>query len=153
MDEFGTCDLPLPNMGQSQCFLGLPWEEQSNGLWYSFFYSPEFIYFHSVLLILTAVNVVYFLLTIYCLVRHWKYSDSIIKTAFQRKFTIFIKLFFITGIYTFQCFMIISFFSLGIPWLGEFISHQITFIYDAELSFWCRLFLDFLNLFTVECTF
>ena len=45
-----------------------------------------------------------------------------------------------------------AYFILGIPWLGEFISHQITFIYDAELSFWCRLFLDFLNLFTVECT-
>ena len=129
-----------PHMGTSQCFLGKPWGEhleetnQTTGQWTAFFYSPEFIYFYSVVLALQAANVIFFLLTVYYLVQHWRNSAGIIKTETKGNFIIVLKLFFI----------------MGIPWLGEFISHLTTHKNGPESSVVYRLVFDFLNLFTVS---
>ena len=105
MDQFGSCDLTLPNMGVAQCFLGSPWGEQwvsslnetSVGDWTAFFSSPEFLYFHSILIALQAANVLFFLLTVYFLVDHWRNSAGIIKSETRGNFLIVLKLFFIMG--------------------------------------------------------
>ena len=92
-----------PHMGTSQCFLGKPWGEhleetnQTTGQWTAFFFSPEFIYFYSVVLALQAANVIFFLLTVYYLVQHWRNSAGIIKTETKGNFIIVLKLFFIMG--------------------------------------------------------
>ena len=94
-----------PHMGTSQCFLGKPWGEhleetnQTTGQWTAFFFSPEFIYFYSVVLALQAANVIFFLLTVYYLVQHWRNSAGIIKTETKGNFIIVLKLFFIMGNY------------------------------------------------------
>ena len=106
MDRFGSCELTLPNMGVSQCFLGSPWGDQwvasysngTNGMqWNSFFYSPEFIYFHSILIGLQAANVFFFLLTVCYLVDHWRNAAGMIKSETKRNFLIVVKLVFIMG--------------------------------------------------------
>ena len=103
LDRFGSCDITRPHMGTSQCFLGKPWGEhleernQTTGQWTAFFYSPEFIYFYSVVLALQAANVIFFLLTVYYLVQHWRNSAGIIKTETKGNFIIVLKLFFIMG--------------------------------------------------------
>ena len=97
MDQFGSCDLTLPSMGVAQCFLGSPWGEQFVGEWTAFFSSPEFIYFHSILIALQAANVLFFLLTVYYLVDHWRNSAGIIKSETRGNFLIVLKLFFIMG--------------------------------------------------------
>ena len=105
MDQFGSCDLTLPDMGVAQCFLGSPWGEQwissssetSAGEWTAFFSSPEFLYFHSILITLQAANVLFFLLTVYYLVDHWRNSAGIIKSETRGNFLIVLKLFFIMG--------------------------------------------------------
>ena len=140
LDKFGSCEITRPHMGTSQCFLGKPWGEhleetnQTTGQWMAFFYSPEFIYFYSVVLALQAANVIFFLLTVYYLVQHWRNSAGIIKTETKGNFIIVLKLFFI----------------MGIPWLGEFISHLTTHKNGPESSVVYRLVFDFLNLFTVS---
>ena len=107
MDNFGSCDLTLPNMGKAQCFLGAPWIEQwenSNlnqtnfGLWKEFFSTPEFLYFHSILIVLQATNIIFFLLTVYYLVDHWPKASGMIKSETSANFLIVLKLFFIMGI-------------------------------------------------------
>ena len=106
MDRFGSCDLLLPNMGVAQCFLGSPWGEQweasysneTNSLqWSVFFSSPEFLYFHSILMVLQASNIFFFLLTVYYLVDHWRNSAGIIKSETSGNFLVVLKLFFIMG--------------------------------------------------------
>ena len=106
MDGFGPCDLTLPNMGIAQCFLGSPWGDQweassSNemnvGQWNAFFSSPEFLYFHSILIGLQAANVFFFLLTVYYLVDHWRNAAGMIKSETRGNFLIVLKLFFIMG--------------------------------------------------------
>ena len=103
IDKFGSCQLTRPHMGASQCFVGKPWGEQfeeynqTRGQWTAFFASPEFIYFYSVVLALQAANVIFFLLTVYYLVQHWRHSAGIIKTETKGNFIIVLKLFFIMG--------------------------------------------------------
>ena len=139
IEKFGSCEMTLPNMGIAQCFLGTPWGEQwaqnndSRGQWTAFFSTPEFIYFYSVVLALQAANIMFFLGTVYCLVEHWRNAAGIIKSETKGNFIIVIKLFFI----------------MGIPWLGEFISHLITHQHGPENTFQFRLVIDLLNLLTV----
>ena len=106
MDGFGSCELTLPNMGVSQCFLGSPWGDQwsasysneTDGMqWNTFFSSPEFLYFHSILIGLQAANVFFFLLTVYYLVDHWRNAAGMIKSETRGNFLIVLKLFFIMG--------------------------------------------------------
>ena len=103
IEKFGSCEMTRPHMGASQCFLGKPWGEQyeeynqTGGQWTAFFASPEFIYFYSVVLALQASNVIFFLLTVYYLVQHWRHSAGIIKTETKGNFIIVLKLFFIMG--------------------------------------------------------
>ena len=151
MDQFGSCDLTLPDMGVAQCFLGSPWGEQFVAEWTAFFSSPEFLYFHSILIALQAANVLFFLLTVYYLVDHWRNSAGIIKSETRGNFLIVLKLFFIMGKWqhVLQCSTNILLCS-GIPWFGEFISHLITHKNGPEDSFWFRFSLDLLNLFTVS---
>ena len=98
MDHLGPCDWTLPDMGVAQCFLGSPrskvWNNQG---WSSFFSSPEFLYFHSILLALQAANILFFMLTVYYLVDHWRNSAAIIKSETKGNFLIVLKLFFIMG--------------------------------------------------------
>ena len=95
-------------MGVSQCFVGTPWGDQwtasySNETdsvltqWDVFFSSPEFLYFHSVLMVLQGSNIIFFLLTVYYLVDHWKNSAGLIKSETRGNFLIVLKLFFIMG--------------------------------------------------------
>ena len=103
IEKFGSCDITRPNMGIAQCFLGRPWGEQwamsneTKGLWTAFFATPEFIYFYSVLIALQAANIIFFLLTVYYLVEHWRNSAAMIKSETKGNFIIVIKLFFIMG--------------------------------------------------------
>ena len=106
MDRFGSCELTLPNMGVSQCFLGSPWGDQweasysieTDGMqWNAFFSTPEFLYFHSILVGLQAANVFFFLLTVYYLVDHWRNAAGMIKSETRGNFLIVLKLFFIMG--------------------------------------------------------
>ena len=103
IEKFGSCDMTRPNMGVAQCFLGNPWGDQwaanneTRGQWTAFFSSPEFIYFYSVIIALQAANILFFLLTVYYLVEHWRNSAGIIRSETKGNFMIVIKLFFIMG--------------------------------------------------------
>eukprot|EP00092_Neocalanus_flemingeri_P083242 GFUD01104451.1.p1 GENE.GFUD01104451.1~~GFUD01104451.1.p1 ORF type:complete len:540 (-),score=97.41 GFUD01104451.1:263-1882(-) len=137
MDEFGSCDWILPNMGKAHCFLGAPWGASlslgtSFGQWETFFSTPEFLYFHSVLIALQVANVLFFLRTVYYLVEHWRNAAGIIKIDNSGNFLIVIKLFFI----------------MGIPWIGDFFSNLVTHKNGPDNSFQFRCALDLLNLFT-----
>ena len=102
MDRYGSCDLILPQMGVASCFIGSPWGSQwvngsYNGNWDSFLYSPEFVYFHSILILLQGANIVFFSLTVFYLVKHWKIAADLLKRETKINFMIVLKLFFITG--------------------------------------------------------
>ena len=103
IDNFGSCDMVRPNMGVAQCFLGNPWGDQwaenndTRGQWTALFASPEFIYFYIVIIVLQVANILFFLLTVYHLVEHWRNSARIIRSEPKRNFIIVIKLFFIMG--------------------------------------------------------
>ena len=105
MNQLGSCDLTLPDMGVAQCFLGSPWGDQWDSStnetnvqgWTSFFSTPEFLYFHSILICLQATNVLCFLGTVYFLVDHWRNASVIIKSETKGNFLIVLKLFFIMG--------------------------------------------------------
>ena len=103
LDKFGSCDLILPSMGVAQCFLGYPWGDQwqeysHNGtVLPAFFYTPEFIYFHLILLLLQVANVFFFVLTIYFLADHWRTAAVFMKRENRKNFLIVVKLFFIMG--------------------------------------------------------
>ena len=107
IEKFGSCDMTRPNMGVAQCFLGNPWGDQwasnndTRGQWTAFFSSPEFIYFYSVIIALQAANILFFLLTVYYLVEHWRNSAGIIRSETKGNFMIVIKLFFIMGRHNF----------------------------------------------------
>ena len=51
----------------------------------------------SVLIALQAANILFFLLTVYYLVDHWRNSAGMIKSETRGNFMIVIKLFFIMG--------------------------------------------------------
>ena len=93
-------------MGVAQCFLGSTWGEQWEGSysnetnsmqWSIIFSSQEFLYLHSILLILQASNIFFFLLTVYYLVDHWRNSAGIINSETKGNFLVVLKLFFIMG--------------------------------------------------------
>ena len=104
IEKFGSCEMTRPSMGVAQCFLGNPWGDQwasnneTRGQWAAFFTSPEFIYFYSVIIALQGANILFFLLTVYYLVEHWRNSAGIIRSETKGNFMIVIKLFFIMGI-------------------------------------------------------
>ena len=101
MDNYGSCNLILPNMGEAHCFIGSPWSSQRNdishGRWYAFFFTPEFIYFHSIILLLQSANIVFFIMTVYSLVKNWRSMADVISIETKQNFLIVLKLFFITG--------------------------------------------------------
>ena len=102
VDQFAHCDwsLPLPSMADAHCFLGQTWNTQrmtGSGAWTDFFLTPEFVYFHSVILVLEMANVVFFCLTISSLVKHWRSTAQLLHTETKTHFGIIFKLFLITG--------------------------------------------------------
>jgi hypothetical protein len=122
-------------MGEVHCFLGEPNINQAASQdWSSYLFTPEFLYFHSVLMGLQLANIGFFLATVYYLADHWR-RDSALVTSNNSKvnFMIVFKLFFI----------------MGIPWLGEFFSHMITHWLGHGNSFAIRVTLDILPLFSV----
>lgn len=125
-----TCGIPRPAMGEAHCFIGSPWGEAMGSN--SFFKTPEFIFFHSILLLLQVMNIFLFLGTTKQLIHHWRGVATIFQGTAKENFILVTKLFFI----------------MGIPWLGEFISQWVTHSQGAGPSFPIRLLLDFLNLFS-----
>ena len=100
VDQHGSCSWVLPNMGVAHCYLGHTWSTQralNTGHWTDFFRTPEFIYKHSVILALEISNVLFFALTIRCLVRHWRSTAQLLNTQTKMHFGIIFKLFLITG--------------------------------------------------------
>ena len=153
MEHLGPCDWTLPDMGAAQCFLGSPRSKVwNNPGWSSFFSSPEFLYFHSILLALQAANIIFFMLTVYYLVDHWRNSAALIKSETKGNFLIVLKLFFIMGGNTCPDVFIPYLLCSGIPWFGEFVSYLVTEKIGPADSFWVRFSLDVLNLFTVSIT-
>ena len=112
--------------------------------WSSFLFTSEFLYFHSFLMMLQVIlslpillqvaNASFFLGTVSYLGDHWRRTTSLVTTTdSSANFTVVIKLFFI----------------MGIPWLGEFVSHFVTHRYGREKTFYIRLALDILPMFSV----
>ena len=100
IDHCGPCSWILPNMGKAQCFLGAPWESQwstTDSAINAIFLNSEFIYFHSILLVLQSSNVVFFLLTLKHLISHWWITGSVLQVESRGNFLIVVKLFFIMG--------------------------------------------------------
>ena len=102
VDQYGHCDwgLPLPSMGDAHCFLGHTWNTQrrlGSGGWTDFFLTPEFLYFHSIVLVLETANIVFFCLTIHSLSKHWRTTALLLHTETKTHFAIIFKLFLITG--------------------------------------------------------
>ena len=105
----------------------------------------------SVLIALQAANILFFLLTVYYLVEHWRNSAGMIKSETKGNFMIVIKLFFIMGkiIFTHGRYQRHPDLCPGIPWIAEFLSHLVTHKQGPEESFEFRTLIDTLNLFTV----
>ena len=102
LDSYGSCDLILPSMGVAQCFLGYPWGDQwqyNSSVLPAFFFTPEFIYFHFILVILQIINIILFILTTSTLINHWRRSVVFMRGESRRNFLIVVKLFFIMGEY------------------------------------------------------
>ena len=100
MDRYGPCDWILPNMGSAQCFLGSPWEKQWSTVGApleDLFLTSEFLYFHSILLLLQTANILFFLLTLKHLINHWRMTGSVLQVECRGNFLIVVKLFFIMG--------------------------------------------------------
>ena len=100
LDRYGPCHWILPSMGAAQCFLGSPWETHwaSGGTALeALFITSEFIYFHSILLLLQAANIVFFILTLKHLINHWKLTGNVLHVECKGNFLIVVKLFFIMG--------------------------------------------------------
>jgi len=66
MDMYGPCDYILPNMGKFTCFLGSEYNPEM-----SFFKTPEFLYFYIIIGIITAANIICFIITGTSLISHW----------------------------------------------------------------------------------
>jgi len=128
IDNYGPCDWTLPEMGAAQCFLGSPWESQWNGS--SLFSNSEFIYFQSIMLLLQSVNIILFLITLSHFIKHWTLAGKVLQVENRGNFSIVIKLFII----------------MGIPWLGDFLSHMVTL--GPASNMWLRFALDLMNLFS-----
>ncbi|XP_023347761.1 G-protein coupled receptor Mth2 isoform X2 [Eurytemora carolleeae] len=131
IDRYGSCSWIRPDMGVAQCFIGTPRGEMMGAS--SFFKTAEFMYFQGILLVLQITNIIFFLITVYFLVDHWRKSSYITKTGENKgNFLIVVKLFFI----------------MGIPWLGELLSHSLTHVMGPDASFYYRVVIDCANLFT-----
>ena len=156
MDKFADCDLIRPEMGSAQCFLGAPWGDQWEARkfsWHGFFLTPEFIYFHGILLALQVTNIIFFLMTNRYLMDHWNNTAQIVRNEPQGNFLIVVKLFFIMGGNSYCYFLFFSsIFILGVPWMLEFISQLMTYTSGPGHFFYYRIVLDLTNLFTVSLT-
>ena len=100
VDQYGPCHWVLPNMGTAHCYLGNTWNTQrmvSEGGWTDFLKTPEFIYKHSIILVLEIFNFIFFILTIHCLIKHWRSTAQLLNTQAKMHFGIIFKLFLITG--------------------------------------------------------
>ena len=131
VDQYGPCHWVLPNMGTAHCYLGNTWNTQrmvSNGGWTDFLKTPEFIYKHSIILVLEIFNFIFFSLTIHCLIKHWRSTAQLLNTQAKMHFGIIFKLFLITG----KAPTIFSISPIthhtvmtGIPWIGVLFSNLI----------------------------
>ena len=61
------------------------------------FLTSEFIYFHSILLLLQTANILFFLLTLKHLINHWRMTGSVLQVKCRGNFLIVVKLYFIMG--------------------------------------------------------
>jgi len=111
-----------PEMGVYSCFLG----SQKTSSDVSYFSTPVFIYYHSVVLLLVLVNLLLLLLTMWALL---KVPEN--KESKRKNFLIFLKLFFI----------------LGFLWIADLITAAIAAEHGFDKTFHVRLFLDLVNLF------
>jgi len=119
--------LTRPNMGVYRCFLGAQYTQPTR----SYFVQPDFIYFHSVIILLQVSNLVLLALTIAHLVRGPDGGGTKrenIKSNIWR----FIKLFIILGFY----------------WTGDILSTALALEYGQEGTCGIRIFADLTGLFS-----
>jgi len=131
MDIYGPCDYILPNMGKFTCFLGSEHNPEM-----SFFKTPEFLYFYLIIGIITATNLICFIITGTSLISHWcqmkELDSSVNNESMKSQFGIVFKLFII----------------MGIPWIFDIVSAGVGHAYGSGKSFEVRLTLDIFNLLT-----
>jgi len=116
-----------PNMGVYRCFLGAEYRQPAR----SYFVQPDFIYFHSVIILLQVSNLILLGLTIAHLMVTRDGGGTkrqIIVTNFGR----FAKLFIILGFY----------------WTGDILSTALALEYGQEKTCGFRIFADLTGLFS-----
>ena len=96
MENFGSCDQILPNMGKFTCFVGGQYNEST-----SYFQTSEFIYLYSITSSLMVINIICFGVTGVTLVIHWskmrELQHRLNDKGATREFRIILKLFVIMG--------------------------------------------------------
>jgi len=121
-DRYGRRRIPSyvkPNMGQYSCFLG---SEET----LPFFRTPEFVYFHSFMLFITILNVIYFSVTLVLIVTSSRYLSE---EALLNKHNLRL--------------VMTLFFLMGMPWVSEFIVG----FSKGKISCQVQILLDEINLF------
>jgi hypothetical protein len=113
-----------PEMGVYSCFLG----SQRTSEHGSYFTSPVFLYYQSVLIMVQICNLVLLILTWVHLHQNQQGST---KESRSHNFYLFFKLFFI----------------LGFHWSAEFLSTAVATEHGWQQTFYVRLILDLVNLF------
>merc|ERR1711902_439252 len=130
MDEVGPCEATRPNMGTLKCFVQSKYDPEL-----SFTQSAQFLYHYLIVATLISVNISCFLLTGIRLCCHWRQMKDI-KTSsgegLPRQFLIVLKVSVI----------------MGLPWVLDVVSAWATFHYGFTQSFYFRVSLDVVNLFT-----
>jgi len=125
--ELQSNRLTRPNMGVYRCFLGAEYTQPAR----SYFVQPDFIYFHSVIILLQVSNLVLLGLTIAHLMKAPDGAGTKrqnIKTNIGR----FFKLFIILGFY----------------WTGDILSTALGLEYGQEKTCGFRIFADLTGLFS-----
>jgi len=118
-----------PEMGVYSCFLG----SQKTSAGSSYFTTPVFIYYQSVLILVQISNLV-FLVMIWIKMRQagdGQDQEMNTKEGKRRNFSLFIKLFFI----------------LGFHWTADLLSTALAVEHGWQETFYIQFFLDLVNLF------
>jgi len=119
-----------PEMGVYSCFLG----SQKTSASRSYFTSPVFIYYQSVLILVQISNLVFLTMTWIqmCKAGDGQNQDGNIKDGKRQNFSLFMKLFFI----------------LGFHWTADLLSTALAVEHGWQETFYFQLFLDLVNLFS-----
>jgi len=129
LDTLKPSNIPLPNMGDFQCFVGQEYNELT-----PFFANSTFLYFYLIMIVLISFNIICFLVTSIHLSKHW-HSMKAVQTSCSDglvdHFSIIVKLSVI----------------MGVPWVLDIVSAYLEYEYGSEV-FTLKTILDILNLLT-----